>query len=162
MLSSPPIGLSDHDVVYIEADIWLRKVRQQPRKILRYDKANWDNIKFDLEDTLKKIININNDAKSTVNEMWNLFKNNLTKSINKNIPHQMLTYKHRLPWVHNKLRKMINKKNKIYFKMKKYKKYKEKYKFLNKFHISFTVLFASLFMFIIFLSVSSKSDLMLS
>jgi Holliday junction resolvase len=50
------------------------------------DKANWDNIKSDLEDTLKKIININNDAKSTVNEMWNLFKNNLTKSINKNIP----------------------------------------------------------------------------
>jgi hypothetical protein len=41
----PPLGLSDHDVVYIEADIWLRKVRQKPRKILRYDKANWDNIK---------------------------------------------------------------------------------------------------------------------
>jgi hypothetical protein len=40
--------------------------------------------------------------KSTVNEMWNLFKNNLTKSINKNIPHKMLTYKHRLPWIHNK------------------------------------------------------------
>jgi hypothetical protein len=45
------LGLSDHDVVYTEADIWLRKVRQQPRKILRYDKANWDNIKSDLEDT---------------------------------------------------------------------------------------------------------------
>jgi hypothetical protein len=58
-----------YDVVYTEADIWLRKVHQQPRKILRYDKANWDNIKFDLEDTLKKIININNDAKRTVNEM---------------------------------------------------------------------------------------------
>jgi hypothetical protein len=59
----PPLGLSDHDVVYIEADIWLRKVRQQPRKILKYDKANWDNIKSDLEDTLKKIINIKNYAK---------------------------------------------------------------------------------------------------
>jgi uncharacterized protein YukJ len=47
--------------------------------------ANWDNIKSDLEDTLKKIININNDAKSTVNEMWNLFKNNFTKSINKKL-----------------------------------------------------------------------------
>jgi hypothetical protein len=95
----------------------------------------------------------------------------------------MLTYKHRLPWIHNKLRKMINKKNKLYFKMKKDKKYKEKYKhlkhqvqkeqrhvyntyieklildlpfmcdvfinwfvrlFLNKFHISFTVIFASI------------------
>jgi hypothetical protein len=103
-----------HFVFRSEADIWLRKVRQQPRKILRYDKANWDNIKSDLEDTLKKIVNINNDAKSTVNETWNLFKNNLTKSINKNIPHKMLTYKHRLPWIHNKLRKMINKKNKLY------------------------------------------------
>jgi hypothetical protein len=51
--------LSDHDVVYIEADIWLRKVRQQPRQILRYNKANWDNIKSDLEDTLKRIINTN-------------------------------------------------------------------------------------------------------
>jgi Holliday junction resolvase len=60
--------------------------------ILRYDKANWDNIKSDLEDTLKKIITINNDAKSTVNEMWNLFKNNLTKSINKNIPHKKMDW----------------------------------------------------------------------
>jgi hypothetical protein len=67
MLALPPLRLSDHDVVYIEADIWLRKVRQQPRIILRYDKANWENIKSDLEDTLKKIITINNDTKSTVN-----------------------------------------------------------------------------------------------
>jgi hypothetical protein len=36
----PPLRLSDHDVVDTEADIWLRKVRQQPRKILKYDKAN--------------------------------------------------------------------------------------------------------------------------
>ena len=34
------------------------------------------------------------------------------------------TYKHRLPWIHNKLRKMINKKNKLYFKMKKDKNIK--------------------------------------
>jgi hypothetical protein len=52
-------------------------------------------------------------VKSIVNEMWNLFKNNLTKSINKNIPHIMLTCKHRLPWIHSKLRKMINKKEQI-------------------------------------------------
>ena len=77
----------DFNLGHIDWSIWLRKVRQQPRKILRYDKANWDNIKSDLEDTLKKIINIiNNDAKSTVNEMWNLFKNNLTESINKKHP----------------------------------------------------------------------------
>ena len=81
-----PLGLSDHDIVNTAADIWLCKVRQQPRKILKYDKANWNNIKSDLKDTLNKIININNDTKSTVNEMWNLFKNNLTESINKKHP----------------------------------------------------------------------------
>ena len=69
----PPLRLSDHDVVYIEADIWLRKVHQQPRIILRYDKTNWENIKSDLEDTLKKIT-INNDAKSTVNIPVNLWE----------------------------------------------------------------------------------------
>ena len=28
----PPIGLSDHDIVYVESDIWLRRVREKPRK----------------------------------------------------------------------------------------------------------------------------------
>ncbi|CAC5417272.1 unnamed protein product [Mytilus coruscus] len=45
----PPIGLSDHDIVYVESDIWLRRVREKPRKILKYNKANWSNIKSDLE-----------------------------------------------------------------------------------------------------------------
>ena len=44
-----PIGLSDHDIVYIEADIWLKRIRETPRTIFKYNKANCDNIKADLD-----------------------------------------------------------------------------------------------------------------
>jgi hypothetical protein len=53
-----------------------------------------------------------------VNELWNIFKVDLIKSIETNIPHKMITYKHRLPWVTNNVRKLINKKNKAYNKRK--------------------------------------------
>ncbi|CAC5388360.1 unnamed protein product [Mytilus coruscus] len=49
----PPIGLSNHDIVYVESDIWLRRVREKPKKILKYNKANWSNIKSDLENNIQ-------------------------------------------------------------------------------------------------------------
>jgi len=126
----PPIGLSDHDIVYVENDIWLRRVRETPKKIYKYKTANWDKIKLDLENTLQLMKNL--DPSANVNDMWNIFKSKLTESVENNIPHKLLSYKNRLPWIHNNLRKMINRKNKLYYKMKKDKKYSEKYKNLKK------------------------------
>ena len=40
----PPIGLADHDIVYLEIDTWLKRVREIPRKILKFNQANWENI----------------------------------------------------------------------------------------------------------------------
>ena len=51
----PPIGLADHDIVYIELDTQLKRVRETPRKIMRYDNANWENIRTDLSDTMRTI-----------------------------------------------------------------------------------------------------------
>jgi hypothetical protein len=50
-----PIGLADHDIVYIELDTWLKRLRETPRKIMRYDNANWENIRTDLNDTMRTI-----------------------------------------------------------------------------------------------------------
>jgi uncharacterized membrane protein (DUF106 family) len=47
-----------------------------------------------------------------VDTLWNIFKTELITSIESNVPHKMITYKHRLPWVTHNLRKLINKKNK--------------------------------------------------
>ena len=94
---------------------------------MRYDNANWENIRTDLSDTMRTIKAKYISCK--VNELWNTFKVDVIKSIETNIPHKMITYKHtvphkmitykhRLPWVTNNLRKLINKKNKAYNKRK--------------------------------------------
>jgi hypothetical protein len=52
--------------VYIELDTWLKRVREVPRKIMKFNKANWENIKSDLQKVLEKIQLINNDTRNTV------------------------------------------------------------------------------------------------
>jgi hypothetical protein len=49
-LKSPP-----NHIVYIELDTQLKRVRETPRKIMRYDNANWENIRTDLSDTMRTI-----------------------------------------------------------------------------------------------------------
>ena len=104
-------------------DIWFKRVREAPRKIYKYNQAQWDNIKSDLEKTLQSL---KQDHKKDINSLWNTFKVDLLTSIEKNVPTKMITYKHRLPWVTNSLRKLINRKNKAYNNRKKNpNKYKE-------------------------------------
>ncbi len=108
----PPIEKADHDIVYIELDTRLKRVREVPRKIMKFNKANWENIKSDLQKVLEKIQLKNNDTRNTVDTLWNIFKSELITSIESNVPHKIITYRHRLPWVTPNLRKLINKKNK--------------------------------------------------
>ena len=77
-------------------------------QIFKYKKANWDNIKANLDIIHSDILKTNNTA--DIDSIWKLFKTRLVKSIETNVPSKMLTYKHRLPWVTNSLRKLINKK----------------------------------------------------
>ena len=80
-------------------------------------KSNTQNLCISpLNDTMRTIKDKYTSCK--VNELWNIFKVDLIKSIETNIPHKMITYKHRLPWVTNNVRKLINKKNKAYNKRK--------------------------------------------
>ena len=114
-------------MVFLELDIWLRRVRDTPRKILKYNKANWDQIKLDL-DSIFKTMN-EKMIGSSCNDLWDYFKTHITSSIDTNIPSKMLTYKHKLPWVRNSLSRFIKKKNKLYKKgqtcPQKYKEIKQ-------------------------------------
>ena len=80
-------------------------------QISKYKKANWDNIKANLDIIHSDILKTNNTA--DIDSIWKLFKTRLVKSIGTNVSSQMLTYKHRLPWLTNSLRKHINKKNQL-------------------------------------------------
>jgi hypothetical protein len=83
-----------HAIVYAEIDTWLKRVRETPRKEMKYKEANLDQIKKDLENTLTTINNIY--EKSDTNILWNTFKNDIINSIESNIPHKLFTYKQRL------------------------------------------------------------------
>jgi hypothetical protein len=50
-------------------DTWLKRVRETPRKVMKYKEANWDQVKKDLENTLTTINNIY--EKSDTNILWN-------------------------------------------------------------------------------------------
>ena len=45
----PPIGEADHDILSLEITVSLRRCKHKPRQVLKYSKANWDNIKQDLK-----------------------------------------------------------------------------------------------------------------
>ena len=44
----PPIGNTDHDIVYAEFSLTLKRKKKPTRKIYKYNKANWVNMKNDI------------------------------------------------------------------------------------------------------------------
>jgi len=101
-------GLSDHDVVFLELRVTPCKNTQKERKIPLYGKANWDNIRKDLQNTLREIKQIESQGKS-VNETWNLFQSSLEISINKNIPTKLAKKKDQSPWISRDIKRLIKK-----------------------------------------------------
>ncbi|XP_069109887.1 uncharacterized protein [Argopecten irradians] len=121
----PPLGKSDHDIVYTEIDVRLKKIRRPPRDILIYNKANWDNIKTDLEQLNTQLDERSND---NIEEIWHSFKTTLNKSIDKNIPTKHITHKSKLPWITRPIRQLINKSKRLHKQHKSKPEIKHKYK----------------------------------
>ena len=86
-------------------------MQNKPRQILKYSKANWDNIKQDLKTTYHKI-NQSQDSQD-IDSIWNIFKDSLQMSISKNIPTKTIKSDHKLSWISDELRKKINKHKKL-------------------------------------------------
>ncbi|XP_071177850.1 uncharacterized protein [Mytilus edulis] len=76
-------GLSDHDIVFAEFAIASSKLKQKPRIIPLYKKANWSTIKQEIN-TLHKHL-FENQQHLCVNEMWNCFKTTITKAVKDHI-----------------------------------------------------------------------------
>ena len=63
-----------------------------------------------------------------VNDLWNYFKNSTIDSIKKNIPTKSNGNKTTLPWVTPQIKKLINKKNKLFKKKKSNSEHTKIYK----------------------------------
>ncbi|XP_063435914.1 uncharacterized protein LOC134716832 [Mytilus trossulus] len=126
----PPIGNADHDIVFTECSISLKRNKKPVRQICQFKKANWENIKSDIQVLERKIKTIYNT--SNTNELWQTFKEDLIKTISTNIPQKQITHTMKLPWITDQLRIKINKTKRLHKKSKKNHHLQIRYKHMKK------------------------------
>lgn len=122
----PPIGKSDHDIVFVECNISLKRQRKPTRTIFKYRQSNWDKIKIDIKEMTDNMLR--NYKTKDIDQTWNYFKNTLLKTINENIPTKTITSKMKLPWITNQLRLQINRNKRLHTKCKTNRSLTAKYK----------------------------------
>ena len=111
-------GISDHDIVYAELDIAPQKRTQTKRKIPIYSKAKWNKIEDEMRKTLKEIQNLNIDVANEVNFLWDTFKSNLLRAVQQFVPHRTSTTRDRPPWITSEVKKLLQKRNRLFKKVK--------------------------------------------
>ena len=110
-------GISDHDIVFFEFNITPAKIKQIPRNIPLYNKANWDNIKIEINSLKNKLQEKANIL--SMNDLWNEFKSSLNKLVSQHISHKKILSKPKTPWVTPKTKTLMKRRDRLYRKMKK-------------------------------------------
>ncbi|CAC5417074.1 unnamed protein product [Mytilus coruscus] len=111
-------GLSDHEIVFTEVNLNPRKSIQKPRIIPLYRKANWENMKLDMNN-LHHDITLMNEQKAGVNTLWTHFQTKLEESIGKNVPKKTARKKDGSPWITSDIKRLIRKRDRWFKRMKK-------------------------------------------
>ena len=102
------------------------------RTILKYDKANWTELKSDCTKLSSEILskyNDNNDI--NINTLWDYFKVSLNNLIIDHIPSKTVTFRNQVPWMNKELKSMIRKKQRLHKQAKKTNNWSN-YKFQQK------------------------------
>ena len=108
------IGLSDHDLVFVEADLSPLTNNQSKREVPLYKKANWEGLRDHMSNHWDR-----EKASTTVgsvNDLWESFRDALRDGINKYIPHRVAKRKDSCPWISREIRKLIKQRNRVYRK----------------------------------------------
>jgi hypothetical protein len=111
-------GLSDHDVVVINASIKPKIVKLPKRKVFLYKKAEFSKIAEDL-DVLNGELTENAVQQMDIDELWNRFTDTVQKSMDSNIPSKMTSSKPNVPWINSTMKRNIRKKRKLYDRARK-------------------------------------------
>ena len=106
----PPIGKADHYIVYIEYDFKAKRIQQAPRKIFLYKRADMDGLHDHLSTDHSDV---------SVNDMWVSFKSEVLSAIERFIPTKMTKTKYSLPWIDSSIKRLIRKRDKLYFRAHK-------------------------------------------
>ena len=115
----PPIGKAEHDIVYLEYDVKIKRVQQAPRKIFLYKRADMGGL-HDHMGQFKDFFFLSDDHSSmTVNDMWVTFKSEFIAAVERFIPSKMTKTKYSLPWIDNSIKRLVRKRERLYLHARK-------------------------------------------
>ena len=110
--------LSDHEIVYFEFQTKFTKAPNVIRPIPLYNRANWTDMKEDLADLEKTILEKADSA--DVNTLWTTFREGLQDLMKKHIPHKTPRRKQSYPWKSHEIKKQIRRRDRKYRLMKRF------------------------------------------
>ncbi|XP_071502572.1 uncharacterized protein, partial [Diadema antillarum] len=111
-------GISDHDMVIIEAVLKPKVNRPPKRKVYIYKKANFEEINRDMEDFNKSLTH-DRISSSSMEELYTDFKTALQSSVQRHIPSKMTSSRFSYPWIDRSLKRDYRKKKRLYNKAKR-------------------------------------------
>ena len=114
----PPIGKADHDIVYVEYDIKAKRIQQAPRKISLSIRADMGGLRDHLARFRDSFLS-SDHSHMPVNDMWVSFKSEILEAIERFIPTKMTKTKYSLPWIDTSIKRLIRKRDKLYFRARR-------------------------------------------
>ena len=102
-------GISDHDIVFVELNIAPTKLRQKPRNIPIYRKANWETMKTESDTLYNDMTGV--VSTSSAEDLWIDFKTNLENIVKHHIPFKKLSAKIKPPWITHDTKKLMKKRD---------------------------------------------------
>ena len=114
----PSLGESDHDVVLVESLVKPIIHKSAPRPKPLYNRTDFNAFRGHFDLIKDPFLNLNHSS-LFVENMWAIFKNWLTDAINKFVPHKVVSFKHKLPWISKEIRKLMCKRDKFHSAAKK-------------------------------------------
>ena len=115
---NPAPPLADHDLVIADFDFEVKKKPKSQHVIYNWNKTNINGLNNYVESKLnEQAFKDDNDIEFN----WNNFKNILIEARDKYVPHRMSTSRYNIPWYNKQLRRLCNKKQRLYNKARKSK-----------------------------------------
>jgi hypothetical protein len=119
----PLPGISDHDIVLIDANVRATRTRTPKRKIYLWKTANTQELQDEVRTNME---DFSSNEFPTIDDMWTSFKNILLNAMEKSVPSKLSRSKPTHPWITTEVRRIINKKNKAGNKARKTKSQRDK------------------------------------
>jgi hypothetical protein len=104
-------GVSDHDIVFIDTKVVPCRIKKSPHKIRQYGKANYENMKQDIENLGPKISSID---RTDVESMWSTFRDGFKQSMERNIPTKLSSTRYDRPWINRDIKRNVRQKQRAY------------------------------------------------